>query len=214
MVEIIEWNGTRYRRYPESKHAASRTYFQRSKRGGTSWLHRDVWEHERGPIPDGWHIHHIDGNPENNDISNLECVSPKQHAERHVWDDERKRRQAEHLDKIRDATKSWHASDEGRAKHREIGALAYAAFTPEPKPCEHCGTSFAPRKIGNQDRFCSGKCKSAWRRKSGLDDETRACEICGSAFLANKYSKFRTCSRSCGNSARGRTMRESLRPDG
>lgn len=214
MVEIFEWNGKRYRRYPDSVHAANRTYFQRSKAGGSSWLHRDVWEHERGPIPGGWHIHHVDGNPANNAIANLECVCPKQHASRHKWSDDRRKQQAKHLDSIRDFTKAWHASDEGRAKHQEIGALAYAAFTPEPKPCEHCGASFAPRKIGNKDKFCSGKCKSAWRRKAGVDDEARVCEICGESFRANKYSKSRTCSRSCGGSARGRTIKAGLRSDG
>jgi len=207
MVERITWNGSKYRRYPDSDHAANRSYFQRSMAQGTSWLHRDVWEHERGPIPDGWHVHHIDGDTSNNDISNLECVSPKEHAQRHEWSDERRARQAKHLDGIRHLTKAWHCSEEGRAKHREVGALAYAAFKPVPKPCEHCGRQFEPRQIGNRDKFCSNKCKSAWRRKSGVDDETRQCASCGQDFIANKYSKARACSRSCGNSLRGETMR-------
>ena len=164
MVEIVEWNGTRYRRYPDSIHASNKTYFQRSKSNGTSWLHRDVWAHEHGPIPKGWHIHHIDGDTANNDISNLECVCPKEHAKRHKWSDERKQRQEIHLANIRELTKAWHASDEGRKKHQEIGALAYAAFVSRPKPCEQCGVFFSPNQMGNRDKFCSNKCKSAWRR--------------------------------------------------
>lgn len=31
------------------------------------------------PIPKGWHIHHVDGNHENNDPLNLICVSPYVH---------------------------------------------------------------------------------------------------------------------------------------
>ena len=40
-------------------------------------------EHHNVKIPKGWHIHHIDGNNKNNDISNLEMLSPDDHAEKH-----------------------------------------------------------------------------------------------------------------------------------
>lgn len=216
MVERMEWNGRKYRRYPESKCRTDRVYWHRSKRtGGIAYLHRDVWEHHNGPIPNGFHIHHVDGDTSNNAIDNLECVTPKQHiGERHKWDDERKRKQAAHLDSIRDATKAWHRSPEGVEVHRRVGAMAYDSFKPTPKPCDHCSTVFHPRAIGNRDRFCSNACKSAWRRASGADNESRVCAICCAAFDANKYSKSRTCSRSCGNRARSRTIAASLRPDG
>lgn len=35
-------------------------------------------------IPKGYHIHHIDGNPNNNDIENLICVSPQAHFNIHL----------------------------------------------------------------------------------------------------------------------------------
>jgi hypothetical protein len=40
---------------------------------------RQVWIKHKGVIPDGYHIHHIDGDPMNNDITNLACLSLKQH---------------------------------------------------------------------------------------------------------------------------------------
>lgn len=46
-------------------------------------VYRNVWIKHCGPIPAGYHIHHIDGNPWNNDISNLMCVSPMEHYEIH-----------------------------------------------------------------------------------------------------------------------------------
>lgn len=42
--------------------------------------HRLVWEGVNGPIPEGYDIHHIDGDTYNNDIDNLECLSHSDHA--------------------------------------------------------------------------------------------------------------------------------------
>lgn len=36
-------------------------------------------------IPKGMHIHHIDGNKNNNDISNLELLTPDEHAQKHGY---------------------------------------------------------------------------------------------------------------------------------
>ena len=41
--------------------------------------YRTIWEKHNGAIPPGYHIHHIDGDSWNNDISNLQCVSPYEH---------------------------------------------------------------------------------------------------------------------------------------
>ena len=51
--------------------------------------HRKVWTHHYGDIPkdeDGfsYEIHHIDGDRTNNDISNLMCVSIKEHLQIHL----------------------------------------------------------------------------------------------------------------------------------
>ena len=50
--------------------------------------YRKIWESHNGPIPkdkDGrsYEIHHIDGNRENNSLSNLVCVSIQEHYEIH-----------------------------------------------------------------------------------------------------------------------------------
>lgn len=43
-------------------------------------IYRKIWEsHYNQNIPKGWHIHHIDGNTENNQIDNLICVSSHVH---------------------------------------------------------------------------------------------------------------------------------------
>ena len=38
-------------------------------------VHRLVWETFNGEIPDGYEIDHIDGNKQNNALSNLRCVT-------------------------------------------------------------------------------------------------------------------------------------------
>lgn len=38
-----------------------------------------VWERAHGPIPPGYHIHHIDKDPSNNRLENLMCVDPVTH---------------------------------------------------------------------------------------------------------------------------------------
>jgi hypothetical protein len=46
--------------------------------------HRVVWEDAHGPIPQGYHIHHIDLDTHNNALDNLACLSPSEHAQLHA----------------------------------------------------------------------------------------------------------------------------------
>lgn len=46
-------------------------------------MHRKIYEQHHGAIPDGHHIHHIDGNHANNDIANLQCVTAHEHYNIH-----------------------------------------------------------------------------------------------------------------------------------
>lgn len=60
--------------------------YERVKVGGkTLYLHRLVWEDHFGEIPKGFHIHHIDGDKTNNEVSNLEMISAHEHiVKRHA----------------------------------------------------------------------------------------------------------------------------------
>jgi hypothetical protein len=46
-------------------------------------LHRAVWEEAHGPIPDGYHIHHKDGDRDNNTLENLEMLPCTKHLSDH-----------------------------------------------------------------------------------------------------------------------------------
>lgn len=161
VVEVVEFNGRKYRRYPESPNPAHRRYFGRAGHR----LHRDVWEFHHGPIPDGMHIHHIDGDTGNNDISNLECVPERDHREHH-WSAPRSERQRLHLESIRDKASEWHKSEEGRAWHREHAKRSLAKTWGKPREfpelrlkCVWCGTDMVG-KIARK-KFCGSTCQTA-----------------------------------------------------
>ena len=47
------------------------------------WLaHRYIWTEANGAIPNGYDVDHIDFNPSNNKIENLQLVSRQQHRDR------------------------------------------------------------------------------------------------------------------------------------
>lgn len=46
-------------------------------------MHRYVWECERGPIPEGYIVHHIDHDKTNNAIENLEIMTHGEHSSHH-----------------------------------------------------------------------------------------------------------------------------------
>jgi hypothetical protein len=52
--------------------------------GANKRLHRAIWEAKYGIIPDGYHIHHADGNPANNELLNLVLVSHAVHMKLHA----------------------------------------------------------------------------------------------------------------------------------
>ena len=230
-VEVIEYDGMSWHRYPDAPGRTDRLYFKHH----TTYLHRYVWEKHNGPIPKGCHIHHIDGNPLNNDISNLRCVTPFEHAGEHPRTDEYRNHVSEQMrgDSPRqNACRAWHASEAGHEWHVEHGKRVAANMQPVQFTCIQCGRVYLSKPAGSPHKFCSNACKSAHRRASGVDDEDRICQVCGKAFRVNKYSKSRTCSRSCGRrlaklngnrlfhdswgrlGREHRTLRIRLRPDG
>lgn len=168
-------------------------------------IHRYVWEFYNGEIPKGYHIHHIDHDKSNNDISNLKLIDGKEHVIMHGVE-----RGLTHYDflvqnlneKARPKANEWHGSEEGRKWHSEHGKRTWENRNPIKKNCIQCNEEFECVTYRDSDKFCSNKCKSAWRRKEGLDDTRRMCTICNKDFIINKYRKTKTCSRECAGKLR------------
>lgn len=162
-------------------------------------MHRYVWKHYYGEIPKGFHIHHLDKDRSNNDISNLAMLSPKAHASVHkiIRSEETLTKLRENCEKMRPLTKAWHSSEKGREWHKQhFDNMRDKLYAKKEFVCEHCGKLFESVANGS-NRFCSNACKAAYRRKMKLDHVYRTCEQCGKEFFVSKYSKQRFCSRQC-----------------
>lgn len=200
--EIVEWNGKVWRRYPKSKRGNDRNYFKCKY----EYLHRAVWSYYNGDIPKDYHIHHKDGNPLNNDISNLEAVDPVEHLSYHalknnISEDFIKKIMAHRKSFVKKAPE-WHRSKEGMDWHREHAknSILKRFESTTTKRCDQCLSDF--QTAIESAKFCSNKCKSKWRRDNGLDNVVKECVICGNVFTSNRYDKINTCSRSCGFKSR------------
>ena len=203
--EVLLFEGVTYYRYPNAKRTSDRVYF----RSGNGYLHRAVWEHHHGEIPPGHEVHHRDEDPANNAISNLELSAKSHHLHHHnpkgVCSDE----QRAHLARIRPKTAEWHGSAEGRRWHSQHARAVWKRLEPRDYVCEQCSAPFKSAKFGNV-RFCSGACKTAWRRANCEQDSRPAtCAHCAADFRASKYLKARYCSLSCASAARHHRNRES-----
>lgn len=169
-------------------------------------MHRYVWEYYNGKIPEGYHIHHIDGQKDNNKIDNLIMIRAEEHAKLHgesLTEEEKEWRRKNLKKNAMPKAKEWHSSEEGRKWHKEHYQKYKQQFSnPKNYVCEQCGKTFVSTQT--KTKFCSNKCKSAYRRKSGIDNIVKVCQYCGKEFYANKYSKQIYCSKRCSNRAKPR----------
>lgn len=200
--EVVVFQGVEFVRYPDSpSKSACRYFYERTgKRAGARALHRAIWEAAHGPIPPGFHIHHVDGDTLNNDLANLALVRPDEHALEHeatVSEDFRRWR-SEHLHAIRPRASEWHASEEGRQWHSEHGKRIWIGRQPVDCVCGECGKAFQSLDGRETERFCSRVCVNRHYHRTQKYYIDRPCEVCGKPFKTRPHKTQRTCSRLCG----------------
>lgn len=197
MVEVIsetvqKFNGASYYRCG--------FYFQRKGRR----LHREVWQYHNGEVPSGYHVHHIDGDRSNNSIENLALMEGRDHLSEHMKAPDRVEHSKKAIEIARVAASKWHGSEDGREWHSHHGKENWQKREMQTYICTECGKEFQTKHIfgEGQNRFCSNKCKTRYRVKSGVDNVERVCPVCGKTFSVNKYSTTECCSRECGRKRR------------
>lgn len=164
-----------------------------------------VWNNIHGKVPKGYHIHHKDEDKSNNQIDNLELIERSRHMSIHMQDPIKRQRAKEMADKYRHLTKAWHASPEGLAWHKLHGIKGWKNRKELEITCKICNEKCLTKSY-NQE-FCSNKCKSQWRRDSGIDNIEKKCVICDKTFNINKYSKQKCCDLSCAAKYRWRNIK-------
>ena len=191
-------------------------YYTRLLNGKRVMLHRMVWEFFNGEIGDSkMHVHHIDHNPHNNSISNLQLMNFAEHQSMHMLEPERVEAVRKNmLEVVHSAAAKWHKSEEGREAHRE---LAKKTGFIENRPtllytCEECGKPFEATSYSRQHsrvsamKYCCLNCKMrAFRRRKNnpmlavdLSKATeKTCEVCGKSYMTNRPDQSKHCGPKC-----------------
>lgn len=121
------------------------------------YLHRAVWEYFNGKIPEGYVIHHIDGDKSNNDLTNLQLMTISDHTKSHM-------EIAQHICK--------YCGKEFESKCNFTGKCHFCSSACKHKwhrknnlelrICAECGKAFKTYKNGKV-RYCSKKCSARAR---------------------------------------------------
>lgn len=210
----IKYNGRKYSRKENGY------YYNCSTR---KHLHQAIWIDNNGPIPEGYEIHHIDFNKENNDISNLACITKEEHHKIHkeaLTDEQRQWKRDNLIKNAIPKASEWHKSKEGSEWHsnhakrmNEQGKLSFSKR--EELICSCCGKHYIgvmnhTKRNAENNTFCSNACKARYlRHKRSMDkSDERVCISCGQKFMTSKWSKSKTCSKSCAVKLRSLTLKQ------
>lgn len=177
-------------------HLASTATFE----GRRELLHAYMWRTRTGAVPGGTGVRHVDGDRGDNEASNLEPLSVHDRRVPHgapTTDGGRDALRRKLRENAAPKAAGRHASEEGGAWHGEHARSMWERAGGSRYVCTVCGKGLTGRKRygDGSNRFCSGACRSAFRRMMGYDDEERTCVVCGSRFVTGRYGKVVRCKR-------------------
>lgn len=160
-MEVIVISNTVQKFNGESFYLCGKYFQHKGKR-----LHREVWRYHNGEIPDGYHVHHIDGNRSNNDISNLSILLGGEHSRHHLSQPDVVAKSKENIEIAREYAAQWHHSEEGKKWHSKHAKQYWGNAPLNTYVCDFCGKEYQSRqvrKVGHH--FCCNNCKASYRRR-------------------------------------------------
>ena len=165
---------TKFKMFNGRKYRLSGGYYKAENWGiGASSLHRARWEFYRGPIPDGFDVHHKDRDRTNNKLSNLELVERIEHNRQHMLARAARGEIKPPTALAYERAAEWHASPEGLAWHSEHGKQTWEKRAWHVLECQECGRQYRSA-YPSRSKFCHLNCKmTALRRRRGRTVGTR-----------------------------------------
>lgn len=143
-------------------------YFQRDGKR----LHRAVWEHFNGEIPEDYHIHHLDGDRHNNAIENLALLPGIDHVRKHAQSEERRENGRRAIVMAMKTAPEWHHSNEGREWHSQQAKRTWEKHRePHEEVCTECGKVYLSRDLGHKgNHFCGQNCRAKYGRRKRCEN--------------------------------------------
>lgn len=128
-------------------------------------LHRMIWTCYNGEIPEGYDIHHIDFNKNNNDISNLIALPKSVHQSLHARINGKKTHKNRGKFNCVNCGKIFEANDNGHnlyCSKKCLEEYRKNVLYAENRICKNCGKEFSAYKYGHQ-KFCCHECSAKFR---------------------------------------------------
>lgn len=148
-------------------------------------LHKYIWEQSHGRIPDGYDIHHVDNNPENNSLENLVMMATNEHRRMHQL-----QKVGLNIEDFKGVcvvcgkpipdSKPWAIYDSKACKQRMARRLGRYK---EEATCALCGKPFWRNKY-KPTEVCSECTQEKLKQdvENGVYGVEKICPVCGKTF--------------------------------
>ena len=123
-------------------------------------LHRRVWADAHGPIPDGYHVHHVNHDRADNRLENLSLLPGRDHVGYHG-----KQMTPARLEAASRKAPALHAGNARMTTEQRADAArrGWERVEAHAVTCQVCGREFHTA-FPSRARFCGGTCRARARR--------------------------------------------------